>query len=417
MTSTGTPPGSTEPDPAETEPHVDPDEDRAARIALTWLVEPGNRVVWTMARMYGAPVALDLLLRGDVPDRRLRAAVLARNADGDARRLAEGALHQADRLGARVVVPADPEWPAPVEALATLELDGHGRVDQDVRPPLCLWTRGPWRLNEALDRSVAIVGARAATSYGSQVTTDLAYGLAEHRWTIVSGGAFGIDASAHRAALAAGGCTIAVLACGVDRPYPMGNTPLFERITETGLLISEWPPGAEPLRHRFLIRNRVIAAATVGTVVVEAAARSGARQTMGRVVALGRIAMIVPGAVTSAMSVGCHEMLREFPTAQLVTGLPHVLEEISRIGENLADPPRGSTHERDELDEQSALLLEAVPIRGTAGPEQLAARAGLGVRTVLRRLSLLETLGLVVRRDDGVALARKAMPPPRRESI
>jgi DNA processing protein len=304
-----------------------------------------------------------------------------------------------------VIVPTDPEWPTPVEALATLELDAGGRVNQDVRPPLCIWKRGSWRLNEVLDSSVAIVGARAATSYGVHVTTDLGFGLAERGWTVVSGGAFGIDAAAHRAALAAGGLTVAVLACGVDRPYPVGNSAMFERIAETGLLISEWPPGSEPLRHRFLIRNRVIAAATVGTIVVEAAARSGAVQTMSRVVALGRTAMVVPGPVTSAMSVGCHELLREYPPVRVVGGLPHVLEEISPIGENLADPPRGPSHQRDRLDEESALVLEAVPRRGAAGPEQLAAKAGLSLRTVLRRLSLLETLGLILRRDDGVTLA------------
>ena len=389
---------------------VDPAEDRAARVALTWLAEPGNRTVWSMVRMYGAPATLDRLLRGDCPDASLLAAVTARSAAGDARRLAAAALRRADRLGARIVVPSDPEWPTPVEALATLELDVGGRINQDVRPPLCIWLRGSWPLHEALARSVAIVGARAATSYGVHVTTDLAYGLAERGWTVVSGGAFGIDAAAHRAALAAGGLTVAVLACGVDRPYPVGNAAMFERIAETGLLISEWPPGSEPLRHRFLIRNRLIAAATVGTVVVEAAARSGAGQTMNRVVALGRVPMIVPGPITSAMSVGCHEMLREYPAARVVAGLPHVLEDVSPIGQNLAEPPRGPQHQRDSLDEESALVLEAVPRRGAAGPEQLAAKAGLSVRTVLRRLSLLETLGLIVRRDGAVALA----PDPRR---
>jgi DNA processing protein len=389
---------------------VDPAEDRAARVALTWLAEPGNRTVWSMVRMYGAPATLDRLLRGDCPDASLLAAVTARSAAGDARRLAAAALRRADRLGARIVVPSDPEWPTPVEALATLELDVGGRINQDVRPPLCIWLRGSWPLHEALARSVAIVGARAATSYGVHVTTDLAYGLAERGWTVVSGGAFGVDAAAHRAALAAGGLTVAVLACGVDRPYPVGNAAMFERIAETGLLISEWPPGSEPLRHRFLIRNRLIAAATVGTVVVEAAARSGAGQTMNRVVALGRVPMIVPGPITSAMSVGCHEMLREYPAARVVAGLPHVLEDVSPIGQNLAEPPRGPQHQRDSLDEESALVLEAVPRRGAAGPEQLAAKAGLSVRTVLRRLSLLETLGLIVRRDGAVALA----PDPRR---
>jgi DNA processing protein len=236
----------------------------------------------------------------------------------------------------------------------------------------------------------------------------VAFGLAEREWTVVSGGAFGIDAAAHRAALAAGGLTIAVLACGVDRPYPAGNAALFEQIAESGLLISEWPPGADPLRHRFLIRNRVIAAATRGCVVVEAAARSGAAQTMNRVLSLNRVAMVVPGPVTSAMSVGCHEILRTNPQARLVTGLPHVLDEVGRIGEYLIESPRGREHRRDTLDEDSALVLEAVPLRGTTTPDELAAKAGLAVRTVLRKLSLLELAGLIVRRDDGIALAPTA---------
>ena len=386
-------------------PSAGTDDDRAARVGLTWLVEPGNRAVWAMVQADGASATLHRLVRGDVPDDALRASVLAKAAGFDPYRMAEAVLRRADRLGARIVVPADDEWPVRVDALATLTLDAPGRINRDIRPPLCLWTRGRWPLGEAFDRSVAIVGARAATSYGIHVTNELAFGLAEHGWTVVSGGAFGIDGTAHRAALAAGGITVAVLACGVDRPYPAGNAAMFEQIAETGLLISEWPPGAEPLRHRFLIRNRVIAAATAGTVVVEAAARSGATQTMSRVLALRRVAMVVPGPVTSAMSVGCHELLRNRPDATLVTGLGHVLEAVGSIGEYLADAPRGPEHRRDSLDEESALLLEAVPRRGTATPEELAAKAGLALRTVLRRLSLLELAGLVQRRNGGVALA------------
>jgi DNA processing protein len=333
--------------------------------------------------------------------------VLARLGGGrlvDPRRLAEATMRRAKRLGARIVVPSDAEWPRRVDELATIELDGLGRVSQDARPPLCIWVRGRWPLGETLERSVAVVGARAATSYGIQVTTGIAFGLADRGWTVVSGGAFGIDAAAHRAALAADGRTVAVLACGVDRPYPSGNSSMFEKIAETGLLISEWPPGSEPLRHRFLVRNRVIAAATAGTVVTEAAARSGATQTMSRVFALQRPAMVVPGPVTSAMSVGCHEMLRSRPDATLVTGLEHVLETVGRMGEYYAEPARGPEHRRDSLDEESALVLEAVPSAGSAAPEELAARAGLPLRTVLRRLSLLELAGLVERRDGGIAL-------------
>ena len=380
--------------------------DRAARVALTWLAEPGNRVVWSLVEAHGAPRALERLLDGDVPDSSLRAAVLAKAAGFEPRRLADLTLRRAERLGARIVVPSDEEWPRRVESLAVLALDSPGRINQDVRPPLCFWVRGAAPLGETLERSVAVVGARAATGYGTHVTTEIAYGLAEQDWTVVSGGAFGIDAAAHRAAMAAGGRTVAVLACGVDRPYPIGNAAMFERIAETGLLISEWPPGAEPLRHRFLIRNRVIAAATAGTVMVEAAARSGAAQTMSRVLALRRAAMIVPGPVTSAMSVGCHQMLPDHPDATLVTGVAHVLEAVGRMGEYYAAVPRGPEHRRDALDEESALVLEAVPHRGTASPEELAARAGLALRTVLRRLSLLELAGLIERRDTGIRLVR-----------
>jgi DNA processing protein len=382
------------------------DADRMARIALTWLAEPGNRVVWQLVQAAGAQATFERLLSGDIPDSALRTAVTAKSTTSDPRRLAELALRRADRLGARVVVPADPEWPAGVNDLATLEVDAGGRINRDIRPPLCLWVRGGWRLDEVFARSVAVVGARAATAYGLHVTSDLAFGLSEQDWTVVSGGAFGIDAQAHRAALSAGGRTVAVLACGLDRPYPMGNAAMFEQIAESGVLMSEWPPGAEPLRHRFLIRNRVIAAATAGTVLVEAAARSGAVQTMSRTVALNRRAMVVPGPVTSAMSVGCHELLRRHPEARLITGVAHVLDEVGKIGEYVALPARGRDHARDLLDEESALVLEAVPRRGTASPEQLAAKAGLGVRTVLRRLSLLETAGLVERREGGIALVR-----------
>lgn len=387
------------------------DEVRLARVALTWLAEPGTWSVYDMVASDGPISALERLLAGDAPQPRLRAAVSARLAGGDPRSVAETALARAHRLGARLAVPEDEEWPHQVEDLVRLRLTGSGRrVDQETAPPLCMWVRGSWPLAEALHRSVAVVGARAATSYGTHVATDLGYGLAEREWTVVSGGAYGIDAAAHRGALTGGGLTVAVLACGIDRPYPAGNAALFDRIADTGLLISEWPPGADPLRPRFLIRNRVIAAATSGTVLVEAAARSGATQTLRRALGLARPAMVVPGPVTSAMSVGCHELLRDHPETRLVTGVPHVLEEVGRIGADLATPPRGRQHPRDLLDDDSALILESLPRRGALGPDELAVRAGIDIRTVLRKLSLLEEMGLLERRDAGYALPGRSQP-------
>ncbi|WP_435821773.1 DNA-processing protein DprA [Micromonospora taraxaci] len=387
------------------------EERRLARVALTWLAEPGTRVVYRLVERLGPVATLDLLLDGGSPDGWLHSTVAARLAGGDARAVAAEALERADRLGARLVTPDDEEWPAQVADLATLRLpDVTRRVDGETAPPLCFWVRGGWPLGEALDCSVAVVGARAATGYGQHVATELGYGLAERDWTVVSGGAFGIDAAAHRGALNAGGLTVAVLACGLDRPYPMGNAALFDRIADTGLLVSEWPPGAEPLRPRFLIRNRVIAAGTKGTVLVEASARSGATQTARRAVYTNRVAMVVPGPVTSAMSVGAHEFLRDNPKTRLVTGVAHVLEEVGRIGADLAPPARGPQRPADTLDDDARSLLEALPRRGARGVDALATRAGLDVRTAMRKLSLLEELSMVVRRDGGYALAAPVAP-------
>ncbi|MFG2054904.1 DNA-processing protein DprA [Micromonospora sp. NPDC048930] len=379
---------------------------RLARVALTWLAEPGTWAVHRLVDELGPVAALDLLLDGGAPDRALRSAVAVRSAGEDVRAVAEQALARTERLGARLVTPEDDEWPVRVAELRRLRLAGTNRkVDLETAPPLCLWARGAWPLAQAFDRSVAVVGARAATPYGTHVATELGYGLADRGWTVVSGGAFGIDSAAHRGALTAGGLTVAVLACGLDRPYPMGNTALFDRIAETGLLVSEWMPGAEPLRPRFLIRNRVIAAATLGTVLVEAAARSGATQTLNRAIGVLRPGMVVPGPVTSAMSVGAHELLREEPKARLVTGIAHVLEEVGRIGHDLAPPARAPERLRDRLDDEATQVLEALPRRKTLALESVATRAGVELRTAMRKLSMLEELGFVVRRDDGYALA------------
>ncbi len=375
--------------------HVAGYDTRMARVALTWLAEPGTRAVHQLVREHGPVAALGMLLAGEVDDT-LRRTVTARLAAGDPRRVAELALGRAERLGARIATPEDGDWPQRFEDLILLDgLGGERKIDREARPPLCMWVRGPWPLAEVLGRAVAVVGARASTGYGDHVATELGYGLAERDWSVVSGGAYGIDAAAHRGALTAGGTTVAVLACGVDRPYPAGNAALFDQIADSGLLISEWPPGAEPLRHRFLIRNRVIAAGTTGTVMVEASARSGATSTLRRAIALGRPAMVVPGPVTSAMSVGCHTVLREFRDARPVTGLADVLEEVGRIGIDLAPVPRGPEHPRDRLDSEAAQVLEAVPARRALGADEIAARAGVDLRTALRKLGMLTELGLL----------------------
>jgi DNA processing protein len=262
--------------------------------------------------------------------------------------------------------------------------------------PIALWVRGPGRLDELADRSVAIVGSRASTAYGEHVAGEFGYQLADRGWTVVSGGAYGIDAASHRGALAAEGATVAVLACGVDRAYPAGNGALLNHIGDTGLLISEWPPGAAPHQHRFLVRNRLIAALTRGTVVVEAAARSGATATARRAAKLGKQVMVVPGPVTSAMSVGCHELLRDREGgAVLVASADHVIEAVGGIGADLAAAPERPTGPRDGLSDVAVRVLDACPVRSGVSPERLARTAGCEVVDVLRVLPVLELADLV----------------------
>jgi len=371
---------------------------RRARIALAHLVEPGSRALGLLVAGVGPVEALARLRAGEVSDE-LRAAAAPRLTEVDPDQQVDRALARAQRLGVRIVTPEDEEWPGHLDQLALISVPGTDRIRRDTFPPHCVWLRGEPGLAEACERSVAVVGARASTSYGDHVAGELAFGLAERGWTIVSGGAYGIDAAAHRGALAAGGCTVAVLACGIDRPYPAAHAALFDRIADRGLLLSEWPPGSDPHRHRFLVRNRVIAALTRGTIMVEANARSGARQTLGRATLLGRSPMTVPGPVTSAMSVGCHEAIRG--GARLVTSYQEVLEEVGLVGDDLAPPVRGPERDSDRLGQALARIVDAVPRRGGVDPGQIAASAGVPLREVLRALPTLEQLGHVVMKDDG----------------
>jgi DNA processing protein len=285
------------------------------------------------------------------------------------------------------------------------------RDDEPAMPPLALWVLGRLALAPAFRRAAAMVGARAATPYGNHVAGELGYGLAERGWTVVSGGAYGIDAAAHRGALGGGGPTVAVLACGVDRAYPAGNASLFERIAADGALISEWPPGTVPRRVRFLVRNRVIAALSAGTIVVEAAARSGSRQTARRAAELSRALLAVPGAVTSTMSVGCHQLIRQHG-ATLVTNAAEIVAELGRLGEQFADPPRGPEGARDVIDAAARGVLDALPARGAASADELAREAGVDVLTALRCLTGLVAAGLVAEDRSGYRLTAAARAAP-----
>lgn len=363
--------------------------DEGVRHARAWLsraVEPGHALMHSYVNSVG-PIAAMRSLRSTQAPAQVQALVGARH---DEDRL-EKDLADAAAIGARVVVPDDLEWPA--QALHSMTVATAMGVE-GIAPPVALWLRGNGDLAALTVRGVAVVGARASTTYGTEQAAQLAFDLAERGWTVVSGGAFGIDAAAHRGALSAGAPTIAVLAGGIDRHYPAAHAALFERIAQDGLLVSEWPPGCVPYRHRFLIRNRLIAALSAGCVVVEASARSGARHTAGRAEQLGRPVMAVPGPVTSAMSVGTHALLRD-TEARLVTGVEHVIEEIGQLGVDLAPLTRGRVTVRDALSTVQARTLEALPRRRPVLPEYIARAAGLSVRDVLAALPALEARALV----------------------
>jgi DNA processing protein len=377
---------------------------RVARIALAHLAEPGRRDLGVLVRSVGPVEALARMRCGAVPSS-LREATASRMATLDPVRLADRAVEQAARCSARIITPEDEEWPPRLDDLVGISRAGPDHVDRDTDPPQAVWLRGRPALHEVCDRSVAIVGARASTSYGDHVAAELAYGLGERGWSTVSGGAFGIDAAAHRGALAATGITVAVLACGVDRPYPPTHRLLFERIAEAGLLLSEWPLGADPYRHRFLVRNRVIAALTRGTVLVEANVRSGARQTLGRARLLGRMVMVVPGPVTSALSAGAHEELRAEGTT-LVAGVEHILETVGRIGLDLAPVARAEPTARDELSPTQRRILDGVRPRKILTAEEIAAAVGVSPREARAALPLLQRARFVTVQGTGYRLWR-----------
>lgn len=304
------------------------------------------------------------------------------------------------RRGGRLLTADDDEWPV----LSLISFGGAPVRDKPQgRPPLALWTIGPLRLNEVTERAVAIVGTRAATAYGDHVAAELSAGLVERDVAVVSGGAYGIDGAAHRAALAADGATVAVLAGGVDILYPAGHSALLHRISRDGLLISEYPPGVRPARHRFLTRNRLVAALSSATVVVEAGLRSGAASTAAWARALGRVVCATPGPVTSTASAGCHALIRS--GAELVTRAGDIVEIIGRAGEFAEEQPHPD-QPLDALTDTELKVYEALPGRGARTPDEIAVAAGLPPTGVLGPLAMLEIAGLIECRDGKWRLAR-----------
>ncbi|MGV9451360.1 DNA-processing protein DprA [Streptomyces sp. NPDC003635] len=371
----------------------DPDGELYARVFLARVLEPGDEVGGRWVREFGArEVVRRLREAGERPPgvtERRWAGLVARAERAEPER----DLGVAREAGVRFVRPGDGEWPR--------QLDDLG----DARP-LGLWVRGRPSLRMWALRSVALVGARACSEYGAHMGATLAAGLAERGWVVVSGGAYGIDGAVHRGALACGGATAAVLACGVDRAYPRGHTQLITRIAEQGLVIGELPPGDHPTPSRFIVRNRVIAALTRGTVVVEAAHRSGSLATARAAQRLGRHTIGVPGPATSALSAGVHELLRG--EAVLVTDAADVVELVGDMGE-LAPDRRGPVLPRDLLAPGARRVLAALPGSGAAEPDEIARGAQTTVDDAVARLYELRALGYVERHGDGWKLTRQAL--------
>jgi DNA processing protein len=358
--------------------------DRLARVALGRLGEPGDpRLAGLVADLGAAAVYAYLREERDVCG--VATDVAARLEGLDPR----ADLERAARQGIRFICPGDPEWPARLA-----DLDRAGVLNGRGGAPLGLWLRGPGRLDELVERSVAVVGSRSATTYGAAVAGGIAADLAAERVSVVSGAAFGIDQAAHRGALAARGPTVAVLACGVDRAYPAAHRELLTYIAETGVVVAELAPGCAPTKLRFLARNRMIAALSLGTVVVEAAVRSGALNTANWAALTNRTVMGVPGPVTSAPSEGVHELLRTRGAA-LVTRGSDVLELVSPAGSHVSPQLRAAERPADRLSDLEQQVLDAVPVAAPAPVPSVARTAGIAESVVRETLPRLRAGGFV----------------------
>lgn len=378
--------------------------DTFARGVWSTLVEPGDGDAGVLVASLGAADALTALV-DEWPAARIVAAVTERDVvAGD--RLASSlpdalarwrprlrranAMHAfelAARVGARLIVPSDAVWPAGVD-----DLGAHA--------PLSLWLRGTGEACESLERSIALVGARAATGYGGHVAMEAAAGLVDRGFAIVSGAAYGIDGTAHRTALASRGSTVAFLAGGVDRFYPAGHDDLLARIVQRGAVLSELACGTAPTKWRFLQRNRLIAAASQATIVVEAGWRSGSLNTASHAAELGRPVGAVPGPITSPASVGCHRLIRDY-IAVCVTNAAEMAELVDGLA--VSDPARDAADRGPE----QIRVLDALSRRAARHLDDVARRCGMSPASVGSVLGLLQLEGAVAEREHGWVLATR----------
>lgn len=374
---------------------------RRARLALSLLCEPGDPRLPGLLAAHG-PVDLAAAIRADLQlDGSPWPASWSHRAQSLDQRITR-VQRLADASGLRWVVPADRAWPSGLDDLDHLE-HLHGATGA----PLGLWVRGTGDPAELCAASVAVVGARDCTPYGAETASEIAADAASAGVTVVSGAAFGIDASAHRGALAMGRPTVAVLACDAATDYPRAHAALLSRIAESGLIVSEQPPGQVPSKARFLSRNRLIAGLSSGTVVVEARRRSGSLNTLHWADRLGRPTMAVPGPITSQQSGGTHQAVRD-GKAVLVAGGTDVLAELAGLASGEPEPEATPSTEFDLLPAPAQRTLDALSWRRATAARDIASAAGLGAGDVAKALRLLARRGLAERSDDGWLLVRRA---------
>ncbi len=365
------------------------EDELLARVAWSRLAEPGDPRLAELVAAVGAGAALTALWERDVSwmaKYRARMATVHPVRD----------IESIQRLGGRVIIPSDMQWPPGCADLAV--------------PPLCLWVRGPLDVDQLGVRSVSIVGARAASAYGEHIAAEFGYGMAAADYVVLSGLAFGIDAAVHRAALA-GGLSAAVLAGGLERAYPAAHDRLLDHLCAEGMVCSEVPVGVAPTRSRFLLRNRLIAAMTSGTIVVEAAARSGALNTARTAADLGRPVGAAPGPVTAAASVGCHQLIRS-GRAALITSAAEILDLVGRLGQDAAPEVPREGRITDQLAPVELQVLDALSQSRGRSLDRICAVAGVDPQAAHRALAQLAVLGFAQRTASGWRAQSKRGAPP-----
>lgn len=429
-------------------------QERVARAGLSRCIEPGDQVgAWSLQAL-GAPRLWELL-QGSEPTAQEHTAFTtvadqAIGVDPESRRSArdpasrllqtglqrwiprvgrgspEQDLANAYRVRGGFVIPGDVLWPRTLGVLGDAE-------------PLGLWWRGPGLAAWGAQPSLSVVGTRDPSPYGVHLTRQFAGQLASRGLCIVSGGAIGVDALAHGAALdareaahaetaqaeTAALATVCVLAGGIDRLYPASNARLLKHLATQQLILSEYPPGSAPTRWRFLARNRLIAALSAGTLVVEGRWRSGSLSTAHHAAELGRWVGAVPGPITASTSEGPHRLIRD-GSAELVTSSEEVLSalglsslglsalglsslSLSAHASSGADAqgtldlgaPGGDPRPGDGLDEIEGRLWESLPLSRSVEVNRLLGVAGVGAMEGLSALQRLRRKGLAEQREDG----------------